>query len=323
MLGPRRRGAISEGYHPRVHRRQVLDYASMALIWGLSFVLVLKVVQAFGWVGAVTFRAFVATGILMAIAVVTRRRLAFGERWLPLAVVGATTVAGQLIGLSFATPRIGTAMAAIFVGTIPLFSMVIGQAWGIERITPWGRLGLLLGFGGIVMLVGFPVVPVTGAFVIGCIASVLGSVSAAFGSNYARRHLRAVGSWEQTIGAFFFGGLLTLPLLLAVPVPTEPAPLDVLYLVLLAGVCSALAYVLYFRLVAEVGATLAVSVEFVVTLIAVIVGAVLLDERLSIAQLAGAAVIIAGCSLVLGLIPRPRVSQPGAPTEPPVWPDVS
>ncbi len=288
-----------------MHRRQVVDYVAMALIWGVSFVLVLRAVGAFGWVGAVSLRALAASGILVAGAMATRRRLDFGGRWVPIAVVGATTVAGQLIGLSFATPRIGTAMAAILVASIPLFSMVIGQAWGIERITAAGRVGLVLGFGGVVLLVGFPAVPVTAEFVLGCAASLFGCGCAAVGSNYARRHLREVGSWEQTTGAFLAGGLMTLPLLLLVPVPGVPSAGDVALLLLLAGMCSSLAYVLYFRLVAEAGATVAVSVEFLVTVIAVFVGAVLLGEPLTPAQLAGGAVIIGGCSLVLGLVPIP------------------
>lgn len=52
----------------------------------------------------------------------------------PLLVVGDTTVAGQLIGLSYATPRIGTAMSAILVATIPLFSMIIGRLWGVTPL---------------------------------------------------------------------------------------------------------------------------------------------------------------------------------------------
>ena len=288
-----------------MHRRQLLDYGGMAVIWGLSFVLVLHVVGAFGWVGGVTFRALIAAAILYLLARVTRRTLRFG-RVVPLVVVGATTVAGQLIGLNVATPRIGTAMAAIFVGTIPLFSMLIGQVWGLERISPRGRVGLVLGFVGIVLLVGFPAVPVTPAFLLGCTASILGAISAAFGSNYAHARLREVGSWEQTMGAFFFGGLMTLPLLLVVPVPTTPTPADYLWLVVLAAVCSALAYVLYFRLVAEVGATIAISVEFAVTVVAVAVGALILQEPVSPVQFLGAAVIITGCTLVLDLLPRPN-----------------
>ncbi len=288
-----------------MHRRQLVDYIAMALIWGVSFVLVLRVVAAFGWIGAVTFRAFIASAILLVMARIGGRTLRFGN-WRPLAIVGATTVAGQLIGLSFSTPRIGTAMAAIFVGTIPLFSMLLGRISGSERMARTQAVGLLLGFGGVILLVGFPAVPVTATFVLGCCGSALGCLSAAFGSNYAHRHLRAVGSWEQTIGTFFFGGAMTLPLLLVVPIPTTPGPADLGYLVLLAGLCSSLAYVLYFRLVAEVGATLAISVEFVVTVLAVFVGAVLLHEPLTPIQLIGGAVIIAGCSQVLGLWPRRR-----------------
>jgi drug/metabolite transporter (DMT)-like permease len=283
-----------------VQRRQVAAYLALALIWGTSFLLVLKVVEAFGWVGAVTFRALTAAAVLTALAVATRRRLTFGRRT-PLVAVGATTVAGQLVGLSVATPLIGTAMSAILVGTIPLFSMVIGQLWGIETMTWRSRVGLVLGFAGIVLLVGFPAVPVTARFVVGCGVGLGGAVS--WGSNYARQHLSGVGAWEQTIGAFVAGGLLTLPLLLVVRVPAPPAPRDYGYLTVLAAICSALAYVLYFRLVAEVGATIAVSVEFLVTVVAVLVGAVVLGERLSAVQLVGGVVIVAGCALVLGLVP--------------------
>jgi drug/metabolite transporter (DMT)-like permease len=245
--------------------------------------------------------------VLLVLATATRRRLAFDGAWRPLLAVGATTVAGQLIGLSFATPRIGTSMSAILVATIPLFSLVLGRLLRIEHVRPAARLGLVLGFGGIVLLVGFPAVPVTADFALGCTASLLGALSAAFGSNWARRHLRSVGSWEQTIGAFLTGGLLTLPLLLVVPVPRQVVPLDLGYLVLLAGLCSSLAYVLYFRLVAEVGATLAISVEFVVTTVAVAIGAVFLGERLSPVQLVGGGVILGGCALVVGLLPPRRI----------------
>lgn len=243
-----------------------------------------------------------AAATLFALARLTRRRLDFSAGWWPLAVVGATTVAGQLIGLSFAMPRIGTAMAAIFVAAIPLFSMVIGRLWGLERFTASRFAGLMLGFGGIVLLVGFPAVPVTGAFVLGCGATLFASLCAAFGSNYASRHLKDCGSWEMTIGAFLSGGLMTLPLLIAVPPPALPRPVDYLYLLVLGCGMSAATYVTYFRLLAAIGATRTVSVEFAVTVVAVLVGALLLHEPLSAAQIVGAVVIVCGCALVLGLV---------------------
>ena len=284
-------------------RRQFFDYVAMSLLWGSSFVVMARVVSVFGWVGAVSFRAFIASGVLFLLAKSLRRTLNFSRGALPFAVIGATTVAAQLLGMAYALPRIGTAMAAIFVATIPLFSMVIGHWWGIEHLSSRGRFGLLLGFVGMVALVGFPSAEPTIQFFIGCLCSILGAIGAAFGSNYARKNLDGIDSWSQTIGAFFFGGLLTLPFMTVVPIAVAPTFVDFVYLFGLAISMSAICYVLYFRMVSELGPTKAISVEFVVTLVAVLIGAIWLHERLSLGQLAGSVIIIVGCLLVLDLVP--------------------
>jgi EamA-like transporter family. len=291
--------------------RDLAIYIFLATAWGLSFLIVLKVVAAFGWVAAVSIRAFVACLTLYLIAKLTGRRLDFSAGWWPFFVVGATTVAGQLLGLSYATPLIGTAMAAIIVASIPLFSMVISQVWGLERMRPSGLLGLALGVAGMVLLVGFPAVPLTGEFLLGCAATLGACFSAAFGSNYASHRLKNVGSWEVTMGSFLFGGLIASPFVALVPVPALPGFMDIVYLLIAGCVMSATTYVLYFRLVGSIGATKAISVEFVVTVVAVFVGAVFLQEPLAPVQFVGAAVIILGCALVLGLFPwqRPKISQ--------------
>jgi drug/metabolite transporter (DMT)-like permease len=293
-----------------VTRAQLLVYALLALIWGTSFILLLQVVNAFGWAGAVAFRSFAVAAIVAGAAAVTRRHLRFAGHWRPLTVVGATTVAGQLVGLSIATPLIGTQMAAILVATIPLFSLLFGQVMRVEHVTRTARIGLVMGFGGIVLLVGFPSVPFTAAFAFGVVCSLASAASAAFGSNWARARLGGVGAWEQTTGAFVAGGLLTLPLLVVVPVPGPIVPVDLVFLVALAGIHSALAYTLYFRLVQGVGATIAISVEFVVPLVAVVIGWLLLGERLTMPQLAGGTAIITGCLLVAGLLPVRRGRLP-------------
>ena len=289
--------------------RDLAAYLFLAIAWGFSFLVILKVVHAFGWVGAVSLRALIAAGTLAVLAALLGRTLRLRPLLRPLLVVGATTVAGQLIGLSYATPRIGTAMAAIIVATIPLFSMIIGRLWGLEKISLQGLAGLLLGLLGIILLVGFPAQEVSEDFVHGCIASLGGCLCAAFGSNYASLHLRGQDPWTVTGGAFLAGGLLTLPLLVLVPVPGVPQAADWLYLAISGAVMSATTYVLYFGLVARIGATRTISVEFVVTLVAVLVGALFLGESLSWVQACGGLVIMFGCMLVLGLLPgkRPRL----------------
>lgn len=290
--------------------RDIVDYVFLAVVWGLSFLVLLKVVEAFGWLGAVTFRSLVAGGTLLGLPLVTRRRLNFNAPWWAFWAVGATTVAGQLIGLSYATPRIGTAMAAILVAAIPLFSMVISQLWGLEQITSQGLIGLTLGIGGIVLLVGFPAVAITPAFVWGCVCMVFASFCAALGSNLASRYLKTIGSIEVTAAAFLSGGVMTLPLLIWVPVPTTPTAIDYVYLLVAGVLMSALSYVVYFRLVGSIGPTKTISVEFAVTVVAVVMGTVFLHEALSLIQIVGAIAIIFGCLLVLGLVPALPVPEP-------------
>ncbi|TGV81657.1 EamA family transporter, partial [Mesorhizobium sp. M00.F.Ca.ET.158.01.1.1] len=133
----------------------------------------------------------------------------------------------------------------------------------------------------------------------------------------AHRHLRSAGSLELTSAAFLFGGLMTLPLLLVVPVPAIPRPVDFLYLAILACVMSALTYVVYFRLVASIGATRTISVEFAVTTIAVLTGTILLGESLTVIQGFGAVAIICGCILMLDPFPR-RAKAVALPSAPPL-----
>lgn len=283
--------------------RDSASYVFLAVVWGLSFLAMLRGVEAFGWVGVVTFRCFVAAATLILVAMLTGRRMNFSAGWRHFAVVGATTVAGQLIGLAFGLPLIGTAMSAIIVATIPLLSMLIARLMGIEQLTRRHHVGLVLGFAGMVLLVGFPAVPVTPAFALGCAATLGACLCAAFGSCYASYRLAGVSSWDTTAGAFLAGGIITLPLLIVVPVPGVPQPVDYLYLFVLGAIMSATTYVLYFRLVSTIGATRAISVEFAVTVVAVLVGALILNEPLSPMQIVGAATIIAGCALVIGLVP--------------------
>lgn len=292
-------------------QRHLLTYAVLALVWGLSFVVLVRVVAAFGWAGTVSFRALTAGGALWVVAQLMRRRLDFSCGWAPLAIAGFTTVVMQLAGIAYAAPKIGTAMTAIIVSAIPLFSMVVGRIAGLERLTGRSIVGLVMGFAGIVLLVGFPHAPLTGEFLLACGISILGSFSAACGSLYVSTRLRTTDPWVVTIGSFLWGGVMTLPLLLLVPLPTVPGLTDFLWLLVLGLVTSALMYVLFYGLMAAIGPTKAISVEFVVTVVAVVAGTTLLGERLSLPQVVGAVVIISGCALVLGIWPGARRQATG------------
>jgi drug/metabolite transporter (DMT)-like permease len=277
------------------------EFSILAILWGGSFLLVLRVVDAFDWAGAVSVRALIASLSLYLLAKISNRTLDFSVGAVPFLISGTTTVAIQLIGLSFAVPRIGTAMTAILVGSIPLYSALIGRLLHIEKLTRIGYFGLALGFLGIVLLVGFPKGSTSKEYLLGILVAIIGCISAAFGSNYTKMKMTSVGAWEQVIGAFFFGGILTAPLLIFVPFQRTPTGLDWFNITALAVMCSSLCYAIYFKLVAEIGATRAISVEFLVTVVAVLIGALYLHESISLIQVLGGTLVIVGCILILAL----------------------
>ena len=284
-------------------------FAILSLLWGVSFLLLLRVVDAFDWAAAISVRSFIASGSVVLLALMIGKKLDFSIGVKHFAILGFTSVSMQLIGLSLAVPRIGTALTAILVGAIPLFSSVIGRLMKIEQIDRKGFYGLILGFMGIVFLVGFPSGQFSDQFFLGFSVCVIGCISAAFGSNYSKLKMSAAGNWEQVIGAFFFGGLFTAPILFFVPIKSGVLAMDWLYMVLLAVFCSAFCYVIYFSLVAKIGATRSISVEFLVTVVAVLVGAFYLNEAISLIQLFGALLVIIGSVLILDLLSPAKSSK--------------
>lgn len=285
--------------------RQMNMYAWTSLMWGASFYWLAITIPEFGWAATVSFRSFIACALLVLIAVITRRQLQFHGEWRNLAVLGVTSVGLNLGGMNFALTRLDSSLTAILVTTIPLYSLLIEWAWHRKRPTTLMLVGLVTGFAGVVVLIGFTPQKIDGQFLLGVLGSAIGSAGFAFGGSWAKAHLPHMGSYEQTIGTFLFGGLVTLPLIAIVPMNTVPPTMRaVAALVIVAGTASSFAYILYFKLVDEIGATRALTTEFLVPVVAVILGALLLDERITLPQIIGAFIIFIGCSLVLGLFSR-------------------
>ena len=215
----------------------------------------------------------------------------------------------NLGGMTFALSKLGTALTAILVTTIPLYSALIERVWGKQKHTKLMILGLWIGFGGVVILIGLSSQALDMNFLLGFTGSSIASFGFALGGNYSKQRAQHIGAWEQTIGTFTFGGLYLLPFMFIVPIVKAPTLSSFGWLFLLAGTASALAYILYFRLVTEIGATKALTTEFMVPVVAVFVGAVFLGENVTATDLLGAACILLGSSLVLGLLPIKRNSQ--------------
>lgn len=277
-----------------------LAYVSLSLLWGVAFLLIRDVVGGFGWAATVSLSSLL---IGATIAILARQQFRVPANWRRLLVLSGG-VAVQLIGLALAVERLGTALAAVVVGTVPLFATLVGQVLGLERITGIGAGGLVLGFVGILLVVTFPGEDASWAFIGGVLSGLLSAIGAAFTTAYAATRLRWENRPSLIASAFLVVGVLTLPLAWAFPGSGGTGMSGWAGLLLLGVGLGGIGYSLELQLHQRAGSERVASARSMATVLAVLIGIVFLRESLSSGQLIGMLLLITGCTLVLGLVPR-------------------
>jgi drug/metabolite transporter (DMT)-like permease len=293
--------------------RDIAELFALAALWGASFLFMRIAAPAFGPVALAALRVSGAALFLVPMLAARGQIPELRRHWRAIAAVGIVNSALPFLGFSYAALSINAGLSAIFNSATPLFAAVVAWAWLADRMTPARVLGLFIGFAGVVWIVwdkaGFRPGGSTGA-VLACLAATL---CYGIAPSLARRHLLGVAplaiATGSQLGAAIF---LALPAVLFWPSATPP-PQAWLPVAALAFFCTSLAYILYFRLIANAGPANAVAVTYLVPIFAVAWGGIFLGETLSWPVVAGCAVVFAGTALATGVI-RPRgAARPARP----------
>ena len=206
---------------------------------------------------------------------------------------------------AYAALSITAGLSAILNSATPLFAAVVAWLWLGDRMTRWRTVGLAIGFAG-VLWIGWDKAdfkPGGSAWAIA--ACLLATMSYAVAPNLAKRHLGGVPPLAVAAGSQLAAAiLLALPALLWWP-PVAPSTHDWLAAALLAVFGTGVAYILYFRLIANAGPTNAVAVTYLIPLFAVLWGGIFLGERVTASVVVGCAIIFLGTALTTGVL-RPR-----------------
>lgn len=290
--------------------RDTLDLILLAAIWGASFLFMRIAVPAFGPVALAFVRVAGAALMLLPLLAWRGEFGALRRHWRPLLVVGTTNSALPFICFGYATLSITAGLAAIFNAATPLTSATFAWAWLKEAMTRWRLLGLALGFAGVLGLAwhkaGLRGSGVDLAVLLAIVACLAGTLLYGFSASFTKRQLTGVPAMALAAGSQGAAALVLAPLAWSQWPTVPPGAGPWAAAIAAALLSSGLAYVLYFRLIARIGPTNAASVTFLVPVFAVVWGGWLLDEAITPAMVLGGLVIIAGTSLVLGLLPRRR-----------------
>ena len=284
----------------------------LSAIWGASFLFMRLGAPVLGPVLLIACRVLLAALFLALVGAVLRKPLDLRRNAVHYLVLGLFNSALPFLLFAFAARTLSASLLSILNATAPIWGAVIGAVWTRTALPAKSLLGLALGVAGVALLVGFD----PGRLRVGAPLAIALGLAATFSYGIATHYAKSARKVEPFANAH--GSMWGATLLLAPAVPFSPPAampsLTIALAVLALGVlCSGIAYLLYFRLIADIGAASALTVTFLVPMFGVLWGHLFLGEPLGWNTLVGALVVIVGTALVTGfsvaaLFKRPAVA---------------
>ena len=285
------------------------ELLTLAALWGASFLFMRMGAAEFGPVALSAVRVAGAALFLMPLLLWRGQLAALRTHWRPIAIVGITNSALPFLCFSYAALSMTAGLSAIFNAASPLFGSVIAWLWLKDHLTPARVAGLLIGFAGVLWLAWDKASFKPGGSGLAVLACAIGPMFYGWSASFTKRHLAGAPPLAIAAGSQCFAAVaLALPAAWWWPV-VPPSAHTWVAAALLAFLCTGLAYLLYFRLIANIGPANAIAVTFLVPVFAVLWGWWLLDERVTTLMLAGCAVILVGTGLTTGLLRAGRFSS--------------
>jgi drug/metabolite transporter (DMT)-like permease len=274
----------------------------LAAIWGGSYLIMRVAAPAFGPLPLVMLRLTGAALFFMPWLLQARNRPLLRAHAGRLAVLGLLNSALPFSLLAFASLRLEAGFTSVLGATVPLFATAVDALWWRHALTLPRILGIVLGFCGVMVLafghVGLHSMGSAVAFG----AALLASLCYGIAAHYGKHHFNGQPVMLPAAGSMLASALLIWPLGLWLW-PAQQPPLHVwLAAGVLAVVCTASAYMLYYRLIARIGATSATTVTFIVPVFGVLWGILFLHERLTAVIVGGMLIILLGVAFTSGYL---------------------
>ena len=266
----------------------------MAFIWGIPYLFIKIAVGELTPATLVFLRSAIGASLLLPIAVVRKDLAPLRQQWKWLLVYTFVEVAAPWFFISDAERRISSSLTGLLIAAVPSIGAGLALVTGGDRLDSRRVVGLALGFLGVAALVGLDV----RADDLGAIGQVgLVALGYAIGPMIIERKLRNLPSLGVVAASLGITALVYAPFGVAQLPSTLPSPAVLFAVAVLGVVCTALAFVLFFALITEVGAPRATVITYVNPAVALALGVAFLREPLTIGIAIGFVLIVLGSVL--------------------------
>ena len=282
-----------------MQRTDALLLLLLSSIWGASFLFLRVASPEFGPVALILVRMGVAFLTLSPFLLKRGFRQRLWRNVGPLAVVGVLNQAIPFTLLAFATLRLEAGFTSLINATTPIFAAIVGALLFASTIHRQQVIGLVVAFLGMFVLSADKLTFTAGGTGWAILAGLLATFSYGLAVNYSHRYLTGLNAREIAVGSTFFSSLTLLgPGLWFWPEQT-PSPAAWTSALLLASVCTSLAFLMFYRVMRSAGAVASSTVTFMVPAFAVAWGILLLGEEFSLRLAIGMAITLLGTAMTI------------------------
>jgi drug/metabolite transporter (DMT)-like permease len=271
---------------------------TLSAIWGASFMFMRYLAPILGPLGTADARILIAGTVLLLAFAIAGFKLRWGERWRRYLVIGLLNSALPGILYSFAALSLPGSVEAVLNALSPCFGAVFAAIWLGESLGGRKVLGLGLGLAGVGIVSGIGRGPGGSATLVAALACVAATACYGLAGVYIKKRAKDIEPRSMAAGSQFLGGLFLLPGLAFYPPSGILQPRVALITLAFALLCSAVAYLIYYRLIADVGPTKALTVTFLIPVFGFVWGGLFLGESIDAFMLGGSALILCGTYLV-------------------------
>jgi len=281
----------------------------LAAIWGGSFLFLRISAPVLGPAVLIEYRVLFAALFLALVGLVLRKRLHIRANWRHYLMLGFFNSALPFLLFAWGARTLSASVLSVLNATAPMWGALLGALWGRSAITARTGLGLVLGTAGVALLVGFDDVSTRPGAALAVAAALAAALCYGIASLYAKS-AKSVDPFANAHGTMWAATLFVLPALPFFPAQATPTPGVWAAVLALGVVCSGIAYLIYFKLIEDVGPTSALTVTFLNPVFGILWGALFLGEMVGWHTLAGSAIVLVGTALVTGFVPRFRRAAP-------------
>ena len=285
------------------------EFILLAALWGASFLFMRLGTLEFGPLPTAGLRVAIASLALLPVMLSRGLWPQLRQHWKPVMICGLINSAIPFALFSFALLSISTGLSSILNATVPLFGALVAWLWLGDKPGASRTVGLVIGFIGVALLASGKASfkpDASGAVTAwGILACLLATISYAVAASFTRRYLSGLNSLMVATGSQIGAALgLALPTLLMWP--AQAPSLKAWGALLALGIlCTAVAYVLFFRLIEQLGPARAITVTFTIPVFAVFYGVTLLGETVTTWMLFCGVIVLCGTALATGLVKLP------------------